>query len=141
MPANGGKTTPESTSARRCTGVVTSSRGAGTCASARATSSGKNGRPACTASGVTSGISTDSSMPYMCCGGTVATTCGTASASHSPTSANRSWRVLVRKLPQVLGLGFGAPVLPEVKPIATSASSASCGMAPSRLGNGSGSCQ
>ncbi|MCW0423924.1 hypothetical protein NB713_001867 [Xanthomonas sacchari] len=80
-------------------------------------------------------------MPYMCCGGTVATTCGTAVSGHNPTSASRSWRVLVRKLPQVLGLGLGAPVLPEVKPIATSASSASCGIGPSSDGSASGNCQ
>ena len=80
--AMGGNAMPDSTSARRCTGVVTSTRGAGTAASAAATSAGKNGRPACTPTSPSSGITTDSSMPYMCCGGTVATTW-----NRSPTTA------------------------------------------------------
>ncbi len=101
MPASGGSATPDSTNARRCTGVVTKTRGAGISASARATSSGKNGRSACTARVVTIGSSTDNSMPYMCCGGTVATTCGTASVcAHRLSSATRSWRVLVRNCPR-----------------------------------------
>src|SRR3546814_9891159 len=59
-------------------------------------------------------------MPYMCCGGTVATACTTAPSGHRPASAARFCSVLARKLRQVLALGFGAPVLPEVKPIARS---------------------
>ena len=43
-------------------------------ASAAATSPGKNGRPAWMPTPPSSGSSTDISMPYMCCGGTVATT-------------------------------------------------------------------
>ena len=76
MPHSGGSVTPDSTSARRCTGVVASRRGCGVSVSTRATSCGKNGRAACTHAGPSSGSSTDSSMPYMCCGGTVATTHG-----------------------------------------------------------------
>ena len=59
----------------------------------------------------------------MCCDGTVATSCGRVPFGHRSPSASRFCAVLVRKLRQVFGLGLGSPVLPEVKPIATSASS------------------
>ena len=77
-------------------------------------------------------------MPYMCCGGTVATICGVAPAGHRSCSAARFCAVLVRKLFQVLALGLGQPVLPEVNPIATSASPSMCGDGPSRRGRMSG---
>ena len=129
MPASGGSSTPEFASARRCTGVVTSNRVDVASASARATSAGKNGRASCTAAPPSSGNSTESSMPYMCCGGTVATICACASAGHRSRSAARFCALLVANAPQVLGLACGTPVLPEVKPIAASASAATSGIA------------
>ena len=64
----------------------------------------------------------DSSMPYICCGGTVAITCAVASAGHKLRNAARFCAVLMRKLLHVLGFADGRPVLPEVKPIAANAS-------------------
>jgi hypothetical protein len=93
-------------------------------------SSGKNGRTPCTAAPPTSGISTDSSMPYMCCGGTVATMCGVAPGGQRSDSAARFCRVLVRRLPQVLPLAPGRPVLPDVNPITTRAPSSTSGTGP-----------
>ena len=142
IPAGRGSSMPDSTSARRCTGVVTSRASPCASRSARATSSGKNGRPPCTAALASSGSSTDSSMPYMCCGGTVATTGRVASVA--PPSGQK-WRstaafcaVLRRRLPQVLGFAPGVPVLPEVKPIIASAPASTSGRGPSSLGRRSG---
>ena len=112
IAATGGNAMTDSTSARRCTGVVTSTRGAGTSASAAATSAGKKGRPACTPAPPSNGSSTDISMPYMCCGGTVATI-----SKRGPTTARSIARLpalLAWKLPQVLGFALGVPVEPEV---------------------------
>ena len=64
-----------------------------------------------------SGIRTESSMPYMCCDGTVATIHG-RSPSHCVASASRSLdafsAVLAVNPPQVFGFGLGRPVLPDV---------------------------
>ncbi len=58
------------------------------------------------------GNSTDISMPYICCGGTVATTsnCGPTAAS----SIARLPALLAWKLAQVFALALGVPVEPEV---------------------------
>ena len=60
----------------------------------------------------------------MCCGGTVATTCASPSASKPIVAASRRalCALLARTADQVFGFAFGWPVLPEVKPIATTCS-------------------
>ena len=68
---------------------------------------------ACTAQAPNSGNNTDSSMPYMCCGGTVATTCSGREKSSAPR-ATAFFAVLVQKSPHRFGLALGAPVEPEV---------------------------
>ena len=141
MPHSGGSDTLDSISARKCTGVVASKRGSGVSANARATSSGKNGRPVCRPAGPSNGNSTDSSMPYMCCGGTVATMWGIAWPCHRLSNAAMFWPVLARNADQTFGLAVGAPVLPEVKPIATTAESSIVGVSPGACGSGSGSNQ
>ena len=80
-------------------------------------------------------------MPYMCCGGTVATMLGMPWPRHRPCSATRFCPVPARKAAQVLGLGLGLPVLPEVKPMATTAASSMTGVAPASAGNMPGNCQ
>jgi hypothetical protein len=87
--------------------------------------------------GASSGNSTDSSMPYMCCGGTVATMPGRASP-HRSRRADRFCPVLATNAPQVLALALGAPVLPEVKPITTSWAGCTNGIGPSASGSSSG---
>jgi hypothetical protein len=99
--------------------VVTSTRGASTRASAAATSAGNSGCPSCTANGASSGSSTDISMPYMCCGGTVATTCAVVEPGRNSRNPRAFAAVLARNEAQVFACGFGWPVLPEVKPMAT----------------------
>ncbi len=56
---------PDSASARRCNGVLTSTRGRAGCDNTAATSAGNNGRSAWTVMFANSGSSTVNSMPYM----------------------------------------------------------------------------
>src|SRR5579883_970263 len=112
IAASGGSGCACSTNARKCTGVVTSTRGAGTSASAQITSNGKNGRAECTAASANSGSSTENSSPYMCCGGTVATTL--YGKPVRPRSSASLCALLTANLSQRFGLDFGTPVEPEV---------------------------
>ncbi|GAC1629751.1 MAG: hypothetical protein NVS9B10_21400 [Nevskia sp.] len=73
IAASGGSFVPAFSSARMCTGAVTSTRGAGIEASAARTSSGNTGRPPNTPWPAASGSRAAVSRPYMCCIGTVAT--------------------------------------------------------------------
>ena len=81
-------------------------------------------------------------MPYMCCGGTVATIGRVASvappAGQKCCSTVAFCAVLRRRSPQVLGFALGVPVLPEVKPIIASAALSISGRGPSIFGRRSG---
>ena len=77
-------------------------------------------------------------MPYMCCGGTVATSGVVVPGASRSSSAARFCAVLAAKLASVLRLGLGWPVLPEVKPITSAASASISSGAPSSAGSVSG---
>ena len=106
--------------ARRCAGVLTSTRGSGVSPSTFATSTGNKGRATLSPMRAINGISTVSSIPYMCCEGTVPTIQGIRPWPASGNAAQIAWtlqRVLSTTLPQRLACRLGWPVLPEVNPI------------------------
>ena len=109
---------PALSRAFRCTGVLTSMRGAGKAVRASRMSAGKKGRLRCTGQPCSRGISTLHSRPYICWAGTVATSAG--GPCMSKRCAMRS--ATPAKLRQRLGRAFGAPVLPEVWAMTATAS-------------------